>query len=70
MSLEEMELYDRIYCMCINNAMEKGRMPDELEISFYDYFKLSKIMKTALNNLGLEIVLAPSPYVLKVNYYK
>lgn len=69
MSMEEMELYDRIYCMCINNAMEKGRMPDELEMTFLNYFKLSKIMKTAINNLGLKIVLSSNPYVLKVNYY-
>lgn len=69
MSMEEMELYDRIYCMCINHAMEIGRMPDILEITFFDYFKLSKIMKTALNNLGLQIILSPSPYVLKVGYY-
>ena len=66
MTFEEMKIYDRIYAMCINNAIEKGHMPKGLKITFDDYFSFTKIMRGAIRDLGLEIVLAFEPYVLKV----
>ena len=52
--------------MCINSALEKGHMPKGLKITFDDYFSFTKIMRGAIRDLGLEIVLAFEPYVLKV----
>jgi hypothetical protein len=66
MTLEEMKIYDRIYAMYINSSMEKGYKPKALIITFEDYFNFTKIMKTAIQDLGLDVVLASQPYVLKI----
>ena len=66
MTFEEMKIYDKIYAMCINNALENGHIPKGLKITFDDYFGFTKVMREAIRDLGLEIVLAFEPYVLKV----
>lgn len=70
MTFEEMKIYDKIYSMCVNKAMEKGKMPNALLITYYDYFGFSRIMQTAIKDLGLKVILSPKSYVLKVIYDK